>query len=185
VDELKSLYGKRSPVSDCRIFSALSEAPPRPPSETDGGRACGGPLGLLPPLPEDLFDLPRLRPRPRLLRAGLLRPRPPRQPTPRAPAPSAQPRRSPGSPGSRARATPAPPAGPARGGSRFHPSGLLRQSARLDPGGSLACSVLDRCSVSGGRGPPLRRVSTTAALHQARAQDPPRARARPRGAPPL
>ena len=183
MDESKSLYGQRSPAPDCRTFSALSEASPRPPSERDGGRAHGGPSGLLPPLSVDLRDLPHLRPRPRLLRSGLLRPRPPRRPPPRAASPSTQPRRSSGSPGSRARAAPAPPAGPARGGSRFHRSGLLRQSAGLDQGGPLACFVLDASLVSCGRDPALCRLSPAAALHNARAQVPPQARARPRGSP--
>jgi hypothetical protein len=172
------VYGKRSPAPDCRTFSALSEGVAAPAVVGgDGGRGRGGSPGPVPPLPDDLHDLPRLRPRPRVLRTGLLRRRPPRQPAPCAPSPSPQSRRPPGSPRSGARATPASARDPARGGSPFRGRGPLPHAARLQRGGPPECSDLDPSSVPCGEPPALRRLSKPTALHRARAPSRPRARA--------
>jgi hypothetical protein len=182
VDEIESsLHGQTLARPDCRTFArAFRGVAPRPPSEEDGGRARRGPPGLLPPLSGDFLDLPRLRPRPRLLWTDLLRSRPPRQPPPRAAPPPAQSRRSSRSPGSRARAPPAPPASPARGGSRFFRPGLVQQSAGLAPGGLLECSGLEALPVASGRGARLRDLPPAPAPHHARTQTGAQARARPR-----
>ena len=87
VDECMSWYGNRcSPASDCRTSPDVFEAAAACRSGGDGGRARDRPAGRLPPLPDAVRDLPRLRSRSRVLRAGLRRPRPPPEPPPSAPA---------------------------------------------------------------------------------------------------